>query len=75
MSQPIQGKQYIAREGDTLRSIATRAYGLGENWTLIREANQFALKTIDQESVSEGEILFIPVDPDIQDLKNLQEAL
>lgn len=75
MARPIQGEQYTAREGDTLRNIAARAYGLGENWTLIRDANQFALKVDDQESVGEGEVLFIPVDPDVQDLKDSQSQL
>ena len=73
MINPIQGEQYTVKEGDTLPSIAARAYGLSENWTLIRDANQFALKTSDLEDVSEGETIFIPSDPDIQNLRNEQE--
>lgn len=75
MSRPIQGEQYTVKDGDTLRNIAARAYGLGENWTLIRDANQFDLKTADLESVSEGETIFIPDDPDTQNLKDEQESL
>lgn len=73
MSRPIQGEQYTVENGDTLRSIAAEAYGLGENWTLIRDANQFGLKTGAFEGVNEGEIIFIPSDPDIQNLKDEQE--
>ena len=75
MTRPIQGQSYTTRAGDTLRNIAARAYGLSENWTLIRSANHFATKTSDQESVNEGEVLFIPTDPDTQDLKDRQEQL
>ena len=74
MTNPTQGEQYTVKEGDTLLSIAARAYGLSENWTLIRDANQFALKTSTLESVSEGETIFIPSDPDIQNLRNEQEV-
>lgn len=73
--RPTQGESYTVKEGDTLRSIAAQAYGLGENWSLIREANQFATKTDTLEAVNEGEVLFIPVDPEVQDLKDLQGAL
>lgn len=73
--KPIQNEHYTAQPGDTLPSIAARAYGLSENWTLIRDANQFSLKSADLESVSEGETIFIPPDPDIQNLKDEQSAL
>lgn len=75
MVRPVQNEQYTVQSGDTLRSIAARAYGLSENWTLIRDANQFTLKTDNLESVSEGENIFIPPDPDIQNLKDEQNAL
>jgi nucleoid-associated protein YgaU len=75
VARPIQGRQYTAQSGDTLRSIASEAYGLSENWTLIRDANQFSLKTDNLESVSEGETILIPVDPDIQNLKDEQSLL
>ena len=73
MANPTQGEQYTVKEGDTLLSIAARVYGLSSNWTLIRDANQFALKTSNLESVSEGETIFIPSDPDIQNLRDEQE--
>lgn len=75
MNRPIQGENYTVQNGDTLRSIASQAYGLGENWPLIRDANQFTTKTDSLESVNEGEVLYIPIDPDIQDLKNSQAQL
>ena len=74
MIRPTQGGQYTVKNGDTLRTIAAQAYGLAENWTLIRDANQFSLKTDDLESVSEGETLIIPFDPDVQNLRDEQEA-
>lgn len=70
MIRPIPGQNYTAKSGDTLPLIATKAYGLSENWTLIRDANQFQFKTDDQECVQPGEVLFIPIDPVIQGLKN-----
>jgi nucleoid-associated protein YgaU len=70
MSNPIQGQFYTSKAGETLRTIANQAYGLSESWTLIRDANQFNLKTSEEDAVQEGESLFIPVDPDIQGLQD-----
>lgn len=72
MHRPIPGKYYTAETGDTFPIIATRAYGLAENWTLIRDANQLQFKTDDQECIQPGEVIFIPVDPVIIALKNSQ---
>lgn len=68
--KPVPGKQYTTEPGDTLPNIAARAYGLTGNWTLIRDANQFTLKTDDLESVQAGETIFIPPDPVLEDLRN-----
>ena len=73
--RPIPGQYYTAEPGDTLPSIAARAYGLSENWSLISGANQFVLKTDNQEEVQPEEVLFIPFDPVIVSLKNDQAAL
>ncbi len=72
MHRPISGQYYTAESGDTFPVIATRAYGLAENWTLIRDANQLQFKTDDQEAVQPGEVLFIPPDPVLIALKNAQ---
>ncbi len=73
--RPIPGQQYTAEPGDTLPIISTRAYGVSENGSLIRDANQFQFKTDTLEEVQPGEVLFIPFDPVIEALKNSQAAL
>ena len=75
MARPIPGEPYTVEPGDTFPSIATKAYGLSDNWPLIRNANQLIFKTDTQEDVEPGEVLFIPLDPDIIGLKNSQSDL
>ena len=36
---PVGGSAYVVQRGDTLWSIAQRAYGSGARWTAIRDAN------------------------------------
>jgi len=67
--RPRQGQRYTTQPGDTLPSIAARAYGLPGNWPLIRDANQFKLKTATLEDVQPGETIFIPVDQTIEQLR------
>lgn len=73
--KPTPGQNYTAVNGDTLPKIAARAYGLSENWPMILDANQLQFKVDNQEQVQPGEILYIPVDPELENLKNIQEAL
>jgi nucleoid-associated protein YgaU len=70
MTRPTQGQNYTAKEGDTLRTIATRAYGLGDKYTLIRNGNQFEFPADTDEDVQPGEQLFIPFDPELINLQN-----
>ncbi|NIA28341.1 MAG: LysM peptidoglycan-binding domain-containing protein [Actinobacteria bacterium] len=71
---PIQGQQYTAEPGDTLPSIAIKS-GWLDNGVAIRDANQFVFTTSNQEEVQPGEVLFIPVDPELVELQNIQDAL
>ena len=73
--RPIPGQYYTVEPGDTFPTIAARAYGLSDNWPLIRDANQLVLKTDSEEEVQPEEVLFIPPDPVIIELKNNQAAL
>lgn len=75
MARSTPGQTYTAVSGDTLPIIASRAYGLSEKWTLIRDSNSIEFKTDNLEEVQPGEVLFIPVDPDIIALKNQQSSL
>ncbi len=75
MARPIPGQSYTAVTGDTFPIIAARAYGLSDNWPLIREANQLQFKTDNQEEIKPGEVVFIPFDPEIIALKNTQSSL
>jgi len=73
--RPIPGNSYIVQFGDTYPKIAQRAYGISEKWTLIRDCNQLQFRTVGQEDIQPGEVIFIPVDPDIVSLKNSQNKL
>ena len=70
MPRPTPGSSYTVQPGDTFPSIATRAYGLSERWPLIRNANQLQFSVSNQEEVSPGEVIYIPVDPEIEFLRN-----
>lgn len=61
MSKPTPGKQYTVVSGDTLPSIARRAYGDSILWPRLRSANQSGFKLDDPEQVVEGTVLIIPV--------------
>ena len=70
MSKPIPGQTYTVQNGDTLPIISTKAYGIDSNGQLIRDANQITLTTSNLDEVQPGEMLFIPFDPLVQQLKN-----
>lgn len=74
MTTPKQGQFYTAVNGDTLPSIARRAK-LGDNWSLIRDANTFQFKTDDLQCIQPGEVVFIPQDQEKIALKNSQSRL
>ena len=72
MSNPIPGRQYTTVNGDTLTSIAARAYGDPAKSTLIFNANNFKVKFTDQNSVFPGETLTIPVNAVLSNLRKAQ---
>jgi len=71
---PTQGSQYTIVDGDTLSDIAARAYGIGSKWPLIYDANQTTLKSGDPDLIFPGEIIIIPVDPDLQAIRTELET-
>lgn len=62
----LQGKNYIVVVGDTLSSIAQKAYGDPTKWPIIWKANESSKKNDDPEIVFPGDIFFIPFDPDLE---------
>lgn len=72
MAQPTPGKQYTTVSGDDLRSIAARAYGIPDKSTLIFNANNFKVKFTDKISVAVGEVLNIPRDAVLNNLRKKQ---
>lgn len=66
---PIAGKQYTVVEGDSLSNISARVYGDYSLWPRIYSANQTTLKSSDPNLIYPGEVLNIPVLPDIEALK------
>jgi len=70
MSRPIPGKTYTVVSGDTLSSIASIAYGNESKWPLIYSANQNTLKTDDPNLIFPGEVIIIPEQEELKQLKN-----
>jgi LysM repeat protein len=56
---PMPGATYIVQKGDSLSSIAQRAYGDGNQWTLIYKANQQLIGN-DPNLFRPRELLYIP---------------
>lgn len=69
------GEYYTTEQGDTLPKIAARAYGLSGKWPLILDVNQLEFKVSNQEEIQPGENIFIPEDPELIELQNIQNAL
>lgn len=74
MPKPIQGKQYTVVSGDTLWTIATRAYGNPAKWSKIYRANASTLKSKNADLIYPGEILYIPPETEIQAAKQDAKA-
>lgn len=69
---PTPGKKYTVQSGDTLSSIAARAYGDDKKWPKIKEANQSSLKSDDPNAIFPGEIINIPLLPENEALRTAQ---
>lgn len=61
MVMPVEGEQYTIQPGDSLSSIAARAYGDAVLWPRIWKANQTRLRSGDPDLVLPGEVIQIPV--------------
>lgn len=73
MSRPTPGKPYKTQSGDTMESIAAKAYGLTSKWALIRDANQLEYTISNPSDIQENETIFIPEDPEILQLRAQRE--
>ena len=56
MAQATPGSKYTVQQGDTLYSIAQQAYGDGNKWPVIAQANAIA----DPNLIYPGQVLYIP---------------
>jgi prophage tail gpP-like protein len=70
MPNPVAGRQYTVVRGDTLSGIAERAYGDPNQWPRIFQANQSALKSASPDLIFPGEVINIPVLPEIEDIRS-----
>lgn len=66
MAKPIPGSQYTIVKGDTLSGIAYAAYGQGRKWPRIWQANQTRLRSGDPNLIFPGEVITIPVLPELE---------
>jgi len=72
MAKPTPGKQYTVQQGDTFKSIAESAYGVGSKQDLIRDINQTQIKFSDVEDIAQGTVILIPVDTELAGLRQAQ---
>ena len=56
MAQATPGSNYTVQQGDTLSGIAQQAYGDGNQWQVIANANHIP----DPNLIQTGQVLFIP---------------
>lgn len=69
MPKPIAGSSYTIVKGDTLWHIAAAAYGLGNKWPDIWEANKATLKSGDPNLIYPGEVILIPKIAELEPLE------
>ncbi len=62
MAQALPGTNYTVQQGDSLSSIAQQAYGDGNLWQIIYQANTNVIGS-DPNQLQPGMILSIPVNP------------
>lgn len=58
--EPPRFREHTVRAGETLESIARRAYGEGRYWRAIAQANPL----MDAERIDAGDVIRLPIDPD-----------
>lgn len=71
-TKPTPGKQYTVQVGDTLKSMAESAYGIGTKQDLIRDVNQTQIKFDDVEDIAAGTVILIPVDTENAEIRAAQ---
>jgi LysM repeat protein len=59
MAQPIPGSNYTVQPGDTLSGIAQQAYGDGNEWPKIYDANKQVIGS-NPNVIYPGQVLYIP---------------
>jgi nucleoid-associated protein YgaU len=59
MAKATPGSNYTVQHGDTLSAIAQQAYGDGNQWPVIYNAN-FKVIGADPNLIRPGEVLVIP---------------
>ena len=57
-SERPTARLYRVQDGDDLRSIAIRLYGLEDFWVFIRDANAEAIA--ENEEIRPGQVLYVP---------------
>jgi len=68
------GKRYVVKRGDTLWEISRAAYGTPLKYSVIFDANRGNLRSNDPNLIYPGEILWIPTDGKIEQIReNLLE--
>lgn len=66
MPKPIPGTPYVIVPGDTLSHISLAAYGQARKWPKIWAANQTRLKSGDPNLIFPGEVINIPILPELE---------
>lgn len=72
MAKPTPGQPYTVQVGDTMPSVASAAYGFPEKQELIRAVNISNIKFTDLEDLAPGQILLIPVDAELDAIRQAQ---
>ena len=70
MTIPRQGRKYTIKAGDTLQSISKAAYGSADKWRMLARAH--GRQTLSSIEIYPGQVIFIPHDPEIRKIRNVQ---
>jgi len=74
MSRPTPGQTYTTKEGDTLETISTEAYGDPNQYPKIQDTNNLSFTTLPGSQLPTGTDLIIPEDTDLENIRNIQLA-